>query len=437
MLRNQLEKHLASLKLLDLVTSWHDRNINAGQEWAKEIDINLNTADLILLLVSPDFLHSEYCYSKEMTRALERHENGSACVVPIILRHVDYEGTPFSKLLALPTDGRPITDRKWHNRDEAFLDVAQGIRKTVKGILSKQNLSEADIYFYRQNYNQALEAYERAIYFDSTNALAYTGIGKVLLQRALNSGTSGKDESRKKSLEMFEKAISFDNTIASAYLGKAEALPKHFPQRGVPNSAGSLPEIIKAYTQAIQLDPYNPFIYVSQAKNFIFFLKHNEALESYNKAFKLSVDVDPQLYKARGDLLYKIKRYKEAIADYEFFLKAYPKDADVYQSKGDALFYLQRYEEALAAYEKILSTGVKTSKIYDFYLNKGKILLKMKHYQDALVAFEKAIQWGGKLSSEVYKGKGEALQILSQEAFKKAKEEEDVFDPFLDSDDLP
>ena len=140
-LRATLEKHLGNLKRQELITGWSDRNIDAGKEWAKEIDCNLKTANVILLLISPDFVHSEYCYSIEMMQALERHEKGTARVVPIILRHVEYEGAPFSRLQALPTGAVPVTDRKWRNRDEAFFDVAEGIRKAAEEIAVKLSVN--------------------------------------------------------------------------------------------------------------------------------------------------------------------------------------------------------------------------------------------------------------------------------------------------------
>ncbi|SRR6266436_2206735 len=96
-----------------------------------EINIHLNSAQIILLLVSPDFLASEYCYGDEVERAMKRHEAGEAIVIPIILRPVEWEDTPFSKLQPLPTDGRPAT--RWRNLDEAFLDIERGIRKAIKG----------------------------------------------------------------------------------------------------------------------------------------------------------------------------------------------------------------------------------------------------------------------------------------------------------------
>ena len=131
-LRKTLDKHLGTLKRQDLIKVWYDCNINAGTEWAQEINSHLKTADIILLLISPDFIASDYCYSIEMKRALERHEAEEARVIPIILRPVDLQKTPFSKLKALPLNAKPITT--WQNRDKAFLDVADGIRNAINDL---------------------------------------------------------------------------------------------------------------------------------------------------------------------------------------------------------------------------------------------------------------------------------------------------------------
>lgn len=134
--RTQLEKHLSALRRRGLISIWNDRRITAGTEWKGAIDANLDSADLILLLISEDFLHSDYCYDIELKRALERHEANDAMVVPIMLRPVDWHGTPFSKLAALPTDARPITN--WRSRASAFTDVAAGIRKAIEQILERR-----------------------------------------------------------------------------------------------------------------------------------------------------------------------------------------------------------------------------------------------------------------------------------------------------------
>lgn len=137
-LRDKLALHLSLLQKQGVIQSWHDRKITAGMEWAQAIDDNLNTADIILLLISDNFLASDYCYDIEMQRAMERHEAKEALVVPIILKPVDWSGAPFGKLQAFPKDAKPVT--KWSNRDEAFTNIAQGIR-TVANTLRERPLT--------------------------------------------------------------------------------------------------------------------------------------------------------------------------------------------------------------------------------------------------------------------------------------------------------
>jgi TIR domain len=136
-LRDQLATHLSLLKRQNIITDWHDRNITAGTDWAQAIDDNLNTANIILLLISSDFLASDYCYDKEMTRALERHNQNTARVIPIILRPCDWHSAPLGKLQALPKDAKPIT--QWANQDEAFTHIAQGIRTAVAELQQRTN----------------------------------------------------------------------------------------------------------------------------------------------------------------------------------------------------------------------------------------------------------------------------------------------------------
>ena len=113
-LRNRLGVQLSMLKHEGLIESWHDRLITAGSPLDQTIDAKLEEAGIILLLVSPDFLASEYCYDVEMKRALKRHSLGEARVIPVILRPCDWEHAPFGSLVAVPRDGKPVT--KWEMR---------------------------------------------------------------------------------------------------------------------------------------------------------------------------------------------------------------------------------------------------------------------------------------------------------------------------------
>jgi TIR domain len=127
-LRADLEKQLAFLKTLGLITDWHSGRIHAGQERMSENENHLRAAQIILLLISAHFMASDsYDIAKQ---AMEKYEAGSARVIPIILRPVDWKGAPFDHLEVLPTNRQPVTS--WTNRDEAFFNVAQGIRNVVE-----------------------------------------------------------------------------------------------------------------------------------------------------------------------------------------------------------------------------------------------------------------------------------------------------------------
>src|SRR5450631_3200660 len=123
------QKHLASLQRQGLITMWSDSNINAGAEWEKELHQHLESADIILLLISPDFMASDYCYSTEMGRAIARHNEGSAVVIPILLRSTFWLNAPFAKLQMVPTDAKPITS--WSDRDDAFHDITRQVNQVV------------------------------------------------------------------------------------------------------------------------------------------------------------------------------------------------------------------------------------------------------------------------------------------------------------------
>ena len=156
-LREELDGHLKILQRRGMLQSWHDRKIEAGETWGKEIDEHLRNAELVLLLVSKDFVASDYIWSKELNIAMQRHDTGEARVVPILVRAVDLQpdDAPFMKLQGLPTDLRPVTS--WPIRDEAWTNVAKGIRAMVKDIQSHRNKA---LFAPRMSSRQAFEPFE-------------------------------------------------------------------------------------------------------------------------------------------------------------------------------------------------------------------------------------------------------------------------------------
>lgn len=133
--RDELEVHLSALKRQKIIESWHDRKIIAGSLIDDAIDKHIDSAEIILLLISPDFIASDYCYDKEVQKALQRNSQGTARVIPVILRPCDWRELPFGKLLATPTDGRAIS--LWPNHDQAFLEVVKSVKVALRHLLEK------------------------------------------------------------------------------------------------------------------------------------------------------------------------------------------------------------------------------------------------------------------------------------------------------------
>ena len=131
-LRDRLAIHLKLLQRQQVIDSWHDRKIGAGREWEQAIDDNLEAADIILLLISADFLASDYCWDIEIKRGMQRYAENSAVVIPVSLRECDKTDAEFMKLQGLPKDFKPVT--LWPNQDEAFTDIAKGIRSAAHKI---------------------------------------------------------------------------------------------------------------------------------------------------------------------------------------------------------------------------------------------------------------------------------------------------------------
>ncbi|MBE9139764.1 EAL domain-containing protein [Nodosilinea sp. LEGE 07088] len=206
--REKLEQHLIVLKRQGTIKDWHHRKIEAGVEWANEIDDYLEKAQIILLLVSSDFLASDYCYEVEMKKALERHNSGKSIVIPIIIRHVDWKKTDFGMLKTLPSDNRPLS--LWDDEDEALLDISMGIRSQVERINRNSALE-----------NASLESEISEALFDSNNVKSFRQVGlpsaiekydSIIddLLKCLQEANIPNKDSKKSSLKAIETFFSAD-----------------------------------------------------------------------------------------------------------------------------------------------------------------------------------------------------------------------------------
>jgi len=140
-LRDELQKHLMILQRRGVIRPWVDRDIVPGEDWNQVIDDQLRQAELVLMLVSADFIASEYIMGVEYKLAMQRQDEGRATVVPVLLRDVDLadEDGPLAALLkrqGLPPEMKAVT--RWSNRDSAWTAVAAGLRATVKAIQARR-----------------------------------------------------------------------------------------------------------------------------------------------------------------------------------------------------------------------------------------------------------------------------------------------------------
>src|SRR5947209_6351627 len=125
----ELENRLTPLARNGTVDIWHRRKVIPGQEVSREVDTHLKAARIILLLISPDYLAPNYLYN-EMIQAMKRYETEKVRVIPVLLRTVSWEDTPFKDIEPLPTNRRPVN--QWQDKNDAFYDIDQGIRKAIR-----------------------------------------------------------------------------------------------------------------------------------------------------------------------------------------------------------------------------------------------------------------------------------------------------------------
>lgn len=361
-----LKRHLAPLVRRGQITIWSDTDLGAGVEWEKELHKHLEQADIILLLISSYFMASDYCYSTEMRWAIERHEQDSARVVPIILSATYWHDAPFATLQILPKAARPV--KSWPDQDEAFHEVAEQLAKMVTVRRKEIYLSVGEKHFTSRRYEEALVAYEQTFLLDPASAAALVG-----KSRSLN-GLNRYEEA----LGVCEQILFLDSLNAWAYHGKGAALI------GLERSE----EALVACEQAIRFDP--------------------TLAEAYSN---------------KGAALHRLRRYEEALIAFKQAIRFDPTSAVSYYGKGVALCILNRYEEALAACEQAIRLDPTFALAYHV---KGVVLEYFKRYSEALMAFELALRFDPTYA-QTYYSKGIVLGILgwqreADQSYARARE---------------
>jgi tetratricopeptide (TPR) repeat protein len=386
-LRNELAKHLALLQRQGFIESWYDGQLLPGMEWKSEIEKQLTSARIIVLLISSDFFYSDFCYSIEMERALQRHKLGEAWVLPVILRPVDWREAPFAHIPCLPHDARPITT--WSNRDEAFLSVTQGIRNLVDWLRGQSPsakerpkeepsaedpnakerwLKEGNILLNAGNYEGSLAAFDCALLLDPH--LSYAYIHKCIAFFRLRRYQDALFEC--------EQALRLDPSNVFALCEKSAAL----------NRLGRIEESLAASNEALRLDFYSTHAHSTRAGVLAGQGRFKDALAACDQALRL----DPNNYEAHsiaGGALISLERHQEAVRAIERALQLYPGDARSYFHRGQVFLKFGRFQEAITAYDQSLRLD---PDLFLAYVCKGAAYLELRWPAAALASAEEALR---------------------------------------------
>lgn len=327
-LRVQLTAHLTPLRHARKLTIWLDVMILAGSDWKLEVEKHLKEADIILLLISPDFMASDYCYNLQLMKAFNYYEAGKVDIIPILLRPVLWEETPIKRLpIILPTSKIAVT--LWQNIDQAFINIAQGIRDVVQAKISSSRS------FLSQETGVLNSLGESVLSTQCPQCGAHNRIGAKFCK---NDGT---------------------NLVSSRMI----VVPKPVPQIRTKENWKEEGKVLykrqqhidalAAFEQALQLDPNDSVVHCSIGNIYWLLKRYPEALAAYEQSLRLDPN-NARAYSGKGNVYSDLQQYPEALAAYEQALRLKPDAAVILYNKGNVFNNLERYSEALAAYEQSL-----------------------------------------------------------------------------------
>ncbi|MBD2605842.1 tetratricopeptide repeat protein [Scytonema hofmannii FACHB-248] len=403
-LREELEKHLASLQWENIITSWSDRQIVAGQEFKGEIDKSLNQAGLILLLVSSDFIASDYHWTVEVTRALERNAAGKASVIPVLLRYADWNTPPIDKLSPLPSNRKPI--KTWADRDEAFLEVVKGIRQEVKRLVANSNYSppkeDEDTNQYNDQLDRLLRELDSKPDYKASLSSSKEDYQQKLRQyeqeliKVLQWEYPLSDHSREglKNYQQMLKLRDEDATLIEKQVTAQELEKRQYQVTSLINEADRLREDKKfeeaalKYKAALRFDPNSVYAHNCLGIALYYQGKLDEAIARYQKALQ----IDPNYVTAHNNLglaLEKQGKVEEAIAYYRQALQIDPNYAFAHYNLGLALKNQGKLEQAIASYRQALQI---TPNYANAHIGLGNALYNQGKVDDAIASYRQALQ---------------------------------------------
>ncbi|MHB8595436.1 MAG: tetratricopeptide repeat protein [Ktedonobacteraceae bacterium] len=290
-----LEVQLDELENENQLSGRYLFDIGDDVECNHEANLHLDTAEIILMLISPKFLASKFFKSVEMMRAIERHQAEEALVIPIVVRAVSLKDTPFADLLVLPSYSQPYTS----SRDRgALLDIMFGIKNALVPFLLKKAkrdkekfMNNGDILYNLQEYDKALLVYKEANSIDPSDVVVYLKMGQTL----------HKKRAYDEAIAVYNKACNLDPNSINAWIGIGE----------IENERKKFHEALPAFENVIKIDPNNATAHLSKANVLVKLRRYQEALSAYNRATLLDPD-DANAWHGKGDTLKRIGRKAEA-----------------------------------------------------------------------------------------------------------------------------
>jgi tetratricopeptide (TPR) repeat protein len=349
----ELMNHLMMLQRNKIITTWHRKQIVAGSELNKEIDQHLNRAGMILLLISSDFIASEYHWQVEVTRALERHTNGKARVILVLLRPVEWNTRPLydeskknegTNTIPLPRDCKPVT--QWPNHDQAYLEIVKGIREEVERLTAKLSYSPP------------------------------------------KQSTPEAEDREKQSTILVNEA----DKLLNLFINNSEKLLEHsqftlLEQRQL-EEAVELKEAVAKYRQALQYNPKNTFASLQLAYALICQNKPNEAITALHNAIKMDPN-NGAAYARLGAILFVRKNFDKAIHALRKAIQLDPDNAMIYAVLGMSLGQQGKIDEAIA----LLRKGIQIDPNNPFlYFNLALALRGQGKLDEAIAALRQTIQ---------------------------------------------
>jgi Flp pilus assembly protein TadD len=343
--REELEKHLASLQREGLISGWSDEELLPGADWRGEIVAALETADIVLLLVSADFISSDFIWNVEMQRALERHAEGSAIIIPVIVRPTDWKET-LGFLQAVPTSGRPVTE--WDNRDAAWVDVVSGIRRLVQrrreggappteqtgaGMTTQMLVEQGGALLWLGRSQEGAALLDSAIAKPPSDRDAFVARAKALMLR----GRTGE------ALAAFNAALGENADDLVALTGRAQT---QF-------ALGRLREALADLDRVLKIDDRQPYAHMMRGLVLEAAGQPGKAKKDYDRAIKQ----EPNNVRAlvfRGYLHGRQGNHNRAVSDFSRAIELVPNVVPGIVGRGWAYIMLKRYREALAEFQRAL-----------------------------------------------------------------------------------